>query len=89
MQAVCLTAAATDQIAVDRLFKIPFGNRKEDLWKGRGRLLVVQVKHPEWIEVERLNLRTAFLEKPADNTEVTQSFALAKCLFQVLVEKNV
>jgi hypothetical protein len=36
-----------------------------------------------------LNLRTALFEKPANNTEVTQPLALTKCLFQVLIEKNV
>lgn len=89
MQPVSFTAAAADQIAVNRFLEIPFGNGKEDLRKGFGRLLIADVQHPEWIKVERLNLRTAFFEKPAYDTEVTQPLALTKCLFQVLVEKNV
>jgi hypothetical protein len=64
---VCFTTAAADQIAIYRFLEIPFGNRKKDLRKGR-RGLIINIKHPEWIKIERLNLRTALLEKPADNT---------------------
>ncbi len=62
MQAIGLATAAADQIAVDRFLEMPFGNGKQDLRKGWGRLLIVNVQQPEWIEVERLNLRAAFFE---------------------------
>ena len=89
MQPVSFTAASADQVAVYRFLEMPFGNGEQNLWKGRGPLLVIYIQHPEWIKVERLNLRTALFEKPADIAEVTQPLAFAKCLFQVLVEKNV
>ena len=89
MQPVSFTAASADQITVNRFLEIPFGNGEKYLRKwGRG-FGGVHVQHPEWIKVERLNLRTALFEKPADDTEVTQPLVLTKCLFQVLVEKNV
>ena len=89
MQPVSFTAASADQVAVYRFFEMPFGNGEKNLRK-RGRSLGrIDIQHPEWIKVERLNLRTALFEKPANNTEVTQPLALTKCLFQVLVEKNV
>ena len=89
MQPVSFTAASADQIAVNRFLEIPFGNGEEYLWKRRRGFGGVNIQHPEWIEVERLNLRAALFEKPADDTEVTQPLVLTKCLFQVLVEKNV
>ena len=89
MQPVSFTAASADQITVNRFLEIPFGNGEEYLRKGFGRLPIADIQHPEWIKVERLNLRTALFEKPADDTEVTQPLVLTKCLFQVLVEKNV
>ena len=89
MQPVSFTAAAADQIAVNRFLEIPFGNREKYLRKRRGCFWGANVQHPEWIKVERLNLRIALFEEPADDTEVTQPLVLTKCLFQVLVEKNV
>lgn len=71
MQPVSFAAASADQIAVNRFLEIPFGNREKYLWERRGSFGSVDIQHPEWIEVERLNLRTAFFEKPANDAEVT------------------
>lgn len=70
MQPICFTAPATDEVAVDSLFELSFGNGKENLGKWRGRLRIVQIQHPEWIQVERLNLGATFFKKPADDPEV-------------------
>jgi len=89
VQPVGFAATAADQIAVYRFLEMPFGNGEEYLREGRRRLPVVDIQQPEWIKVERLNLRATFFEKPANGAEVTQPLVLTKCLFQVLVEKNV
>lgn len=89
MQPVCFTAATADLIAVYCFFELPFGNRKKYLWKGGRSLSIIHIQHPEWKKVECLNLRATFLEEPADDTEIAQTLAFTKCLFQALVEKNV
>ena len=71
MQPVSFATASADQIAVDRFFEMPFGNGEKYLRKGRRSFGSVDVKHPERVIVERLNLRTTFFEKPAYDTEVT------------------
>lgn len=71
MQPVGFTAAAADQITVYRFLEMPFGNREKYLRKKGRSFGGVDVQHPERVNVERLNLRTALFEKPAYNAEVT------------------